>query len=108
MKLCPKQPDLIFTGRNLVLRLCTLTLIQSVILFVISNMCVLWQKERKWGGRKKNQNTQLSAVSHIMAKLPPPAVTSVIFGGLNSAGDAPGADRSRIETHSTAHPQTHR
>lgn len=60
------------------------------------------------GKKTREKNPKPSTISHIMAKLSPPAITSVIFGSLNSVGDAPGADRSRTETHSTAHPQTHR
>lgn len=59
-------------------------------------------------GKKTGRGKNPRAASHVTAKLPPPAVTSVIFGSLNSAGNAPGAARARTETHSTSHPQTHR
>jgi len=64
-------------------------------------------KGKKMEGDKKPKTP--NPVQYLtLAKLSPPAVTSDIFGSLNSVGAAPGADRSHTETHSTAHPQTHR
>lgn len=66
----PKQPDSSFRGRNEALWLCTLTIIQSVSLFVISSMCTLWQKGRKQGREKIPEQYLMLQPSSLLQPLP--------------------------------------